>query len=151
MTGGRLRVDGEDDGGHPALSVVLGDLVDRRMRVDCLEILGFGRLQLRTERGVPVSGDLRVRVDVDRDEVVDLHGLISGMRGTAMPTVSLAAVLWVAGIGARVAFSLWVSHGGAPSIRSFSIAPHQRRPRMVDGIHPDGDHRGETTGEAASR
>jgi hypothetical protein len=37
---------------------------------------------------------------------------------------AVAAVLWVAGIGARVAFSLWVGHGGAPRIRSFSIAHH---------------------------
>ena len=37
---------------------------------------------------------------------------------------ALAAVLWVAGIGARVAFSLWVGHGGAATIRDFSIAHH---------------------------
>jgi len=37
---------------------------------------------------------------------------------------ALAAVLWVAGIGARVAFSLWTSHGGASTIRDFSVAHH---------------------------
>lgn len=37
---------------------------------------------------------------------------------------ALAAVLWVLGIGARVGFSLWVSSGGAPAIRDFSIAHH---------------------------
>src|SRR4051794_9484067 len=37
---------------------------------------------------------------------------------------AVAAVLWVVGIGARVGFSLWVGHGGAPTIRSFSIAHH---------------------------
>jgi hypothetical protein len=36
----------------------------------------------------------------------------------------LAASLWVLGIGGRVAFSLWVGHGGAPTIRNFSIAHH---------------------------
>ncbi len=36
----------------------------------------------------------------------------------------LAAVLWVAGIGARVSFSLWASHGGAPTIARFSAAHH---------------------------
>ena len=35
---------------------------------------------------------------------------------------ALAAVLWVAGIGARVGFSLWVSHGGAPAVARFSAA-----------------------------
>lgn len=35
---------------------------------------------------------------------------------------ALAAVLWVAGIGARVGFSLWVGHGGAATVRAFSIS-----------------------------
>jgi hypothetical protein len=33
-----------------------------------------------------------------------------------------AAALWVAGIGARMGFYLWVSHGGRPSVASFSSA-----------------------------
>lgn len=37
---------------------------------------------------------------------------------------AVAAFLWIAGIGARVAFSLWVGHGGAATIRDFSIAHH---------------------------
>ena len=36
----------------------------------------------------------------------------------------VAALLWVAGIGARVGFSLWIGHGGAPAMREFSIAHH---------------------------
>lgn len=35
-----------------------------------------------------------------------------------------AAVLWIAGIGARVAFQLWVTHGGQPSVASFSASHH---------------------------
>jgi len=35
---------------------------------------------------------------------------------------AVAAVLWVVGIGARVTFSLWVGHGGAATIRGFSLA-----------------------------
>lgn len=31
-----------------------------------------------------------------------------------------AAALWVLGIGARVGFSLWVEHGGAPTVAHFS-------------------------------
>jgi hypothetical protein len=34
----------------------------------------------------------------------------------------LAALLWVAGIGARVGFSLWVGHTGAATVRAFSLA-----------------------------
>src|SRR5579862_7180715 len=37
---------------------------------------------------------------------------------------AVAALLWVTGIGARVGFSLWVSHGGASTVRNFSSA-HQ--------------------------
>jgi len=37
---------------------------------------------------------------------------------------ALAALLWVAGIGARMAFSLWVGHGGASTIRDFSVTHH---------------------------
>ena len=36
----------------------------------------------------------------------------------------VAACLWVAGIGARVGFSLWVGHGGAATVRDFSITHH---------------------------
>jgi hypothetical protein len=35
---------------------------------------------------------------------------------------AVAAMLWVLGIGARIGFSLWVQHGGAPSVRTFSAA-----------------------------
>jgi hypothetical protein len=36
----------------------------------------------------------------------------------------LAAVLWLAGIGARVAFSLYATNGGGPAIEHFSAAHH---------------------------
>jgi hypothetical protein len=45
--------------------------------------------------------------------------------GTALAKAGfVAAVLWVAGIGARMAFALWSGHGGGPHIASFSAA-HQ--------------------------
>ena len=57
-----------------------------------------------------------------------LAGLATGVTRHGSTAIAkagaVAAVLWVAGIGARVAFSLWVSHGGAPTIRSFSVAHH---------------------------
>lgn len=37
---------------------------------------------------------------------------------------AIAAALWVAGIGARVGFSLWVAHGGQSSVASFSASHH---------------------------
>ena len=57
-----------------------------------------------------------------------LAGLATGVtrRGAAAVAKAgaVAAVLWVAGIGARVGFSLWVGHGGAATIRGFSVAHH---------------------------
>jgi hypothetical protein len=50
---------------------------------------------------------------------VTRHGATAVARAGA-----IAAFLWVAGIGARVAFSLWVGHGGAATVRDFSIAHH---------------------------
>ncbi|HZT66715.1 MAG TPA: hypothetical protein VFA11_13090 [Acidimicrobiales bacterium] len=48
----------------------------------------------------------------------DEHGSAVAKAGAA------AAVLWILGIGARIAFSLYAQHGGAPSIAHFSAAHH---------------------------
>ena len=57
-----------------------------------------------------------------------LAGLATGVTRHGSAAVAkagaAAAMLWVIGIGARVGFSLWVSHGGAPAIRDFSVAHH---------------------------
>jgi hypothetical protein len=37
---------------------------------------------------------------------------------------AVAAVLWVLGVGARVGFSLWVSHGGRQTVADFSALHH---------------------------
>lgn len=37
---------------------------------------------------------------------------------------ALAALLWVAGVGARMAFALYATHGGGPAIGRFSAAHH---------------------------
>jgi hypothetical protein len=34
----------------------------------------------------------------------------------------IAAALWIIGIGARIGFTLWSSHGGGPAIERFSVA-----------------------------
>lgn len=36
----------------------------------------------------------------------------------------LAAVLWIAGVGSRLAFGLYGTHGGGPAIGRFSVAQH---------------------------
>ena len=36
----------------------------------------------------------------------------------------VAAVLWVLGIGARMGFALWVSHGGQAAVARFSVLHH---------------------------
>ena len=43
--------------------------------------------------------------------------------GTVLAKAGLAAAaLWVVGVGARLAFALWSSHGGGPAIERFSVA-----------------------------
>ena len=36
----------------------------------------------------------------------------------------VAAVLWIVGIGARMGFALWVSHGGQAAVARFSVLHH---------------------------
>jgi hypothetical protein len=45
-------------------------------------------------------------------------------QGAVAKAGAVAGVLWVLGIGARMAFSLWVSHGGAPAVARFSVLHH---------------------------
>jgi hypothetical protein len=55
-----------------------------------------------------------------------LAGLVTTVRrdgpGAFAKAGASAAVLWVLGIGARVGFSLWVSHGGQPDVAHFSAS-----------------------------
>ncbi len=46
----------------------------------------------------------------------------------------IAAVLWILGIGARVAFSLYATHGGGPSIARFSAAHSLTMDAWVDAL-----------------
>jgi hypothetical protein len=55
-------------------------------------------------------------------------GLATSVRRDGSAAVAkaatVAAVLWMAGIGARLAFSVWVQNGGAAAVRQFSLAHH---------------------------
>ena len=68
------RVDGEDDGSHLPLAVVLRHLADRRpVPIDHAEVLVGRLLELRRQRAAP--GDARhldMGVHVDGDERVDI-------------------------------------------------------------------------------
>ncbi len=71
----RLPVDGEEDGGEPALAVVRGDVVHGRERLVALEVPRRRRPQLGRHRIVPVPGPLGVDVDVDRRDGGEIdHG-----------------------------------------------------------------------------
>jgi hypothetical protein len=83
-------------------------------------------------RAVPITGH-----DVLLDVTLGSAGLALGALcalatrlrhgpdGAALAKAGIvAAILWVAGIGARMGFVLWSDHGGAPHIASFSAA-HQ--------------------------
>ena len=80
---------------------------------------------------IPTAGD-----DVLLEAVLGLTGLCLGVAAGLATSVRrdgagafakaglVAAILWVLGIGARVAFSLWATHGGLPAIESFSVTHH---------------------------
>jgi hypothetical protein len=47
--------------------------------------------------------------------------------GSSIPMAkagAIAAVLWVVGVGTRLAFQLYATHGGGPAIERFSVAHH---------------------------
>ena len=82
-------------------------------------------------RGLPTAGN-----DTALEATLAAAGIALGaLAGVATSVIrrdaapfakagALAAVLWVAGIGARVGFSLWVSHGGQSSVARFSASHH---------------------------
>ena len=53
-----------------------------------------------------------------------LAGVLTSVRRVGSAAVAkaglVAGALWVAGVGARIAFSVWVQNGGAPVVREFS-------------------------------
>jgi hypothetical protein len=57
-----------------------------------------------------------------------LAGLATGIHrdgdGAIAKAGGVAALLWVIGIGARVGFSLWVTHGGQAIVSGFSASVH---------------------------
>ncbi len=82
--------------------------------------------------GIPTAGDNLVLV-VFGAAVGLMLGVGCGMatavfrdaRGDPFAKAGLvAAVLWVLGIGARLAFTLYASHGGQGAIERFSVAHH---------------------------
>lgn len=82
-------------------------------------------------RSVPTAGNdlvLETTLALTGATLGILAGLATSVRrdgpGAFAKAGAVAAVLWVLGIGARVAFSLWVTHGGAPSVARFSAAHH---------------------------
>jgi hypothetical protein len=92
--------------------------------------VSFGAVAAYYLRSVPTAGN-----DVMFDVVLAAIGATLGtlcalathMRrgadGVVLARAGVAAAaLWVIGIGARIGFALWSSHGGGPAIERFSIA-----------------------------
>ena len=70
----RLRVDGEDDCHHPPLAVVLGQLDGGRPGRLAAEVPHRRLTQVVGKRVLPCRRHLDVRVDVDRDGVLEGDG-----------------------------------------------------------------------------
>lgn len=81
--------------------------------------------------GLPVAGNDAV-LEVSLASVGAALGVLAGLAttvsrqgaGAFAKAGAVAALLWIAGIGARVGFSFWVSHGGQPSVATFSASHH---------------------------
>lgn len=101
-----LGVDREDDGGHLPLAVVRGGLLQGRFPLALdLEVGGGGVVQVVVQGGVALGGHLRMGVDVDRDESVEVHRgchHASGSFGAGMPTDWSSAPTEVGKASARV-------------------------------------------------
>jgi hypothetical protein len=79
-------------------------------------------------RGIPTTGnDLRLAVvgaatGAALGCLCGLHTLVYTDRGVPYARATgFAAALWVAGVGARLAFSLYAQHGGGSAIAHFSV------------------------------
>jgi hypothetical protein len=97
-----------------------------------LPVLLVGAAAAYYLRSVPTAGH-DVLLDVTLGSIGLVLGALCalatrvrrGTDGTALAKAGVvAAVLWVIGIGARMAFAFWSDHGGGPHIASFSVA-HQ--------------------------
>lgn len=81
--------------------------------------------------GIPTAGNdlvLVVGLALVGSLLGGLAGLATTIRAAADGAVAkagaMAAVLWVLGVGARMAFAWWVGHGGQPAVARFSAAHH---------------------------
>jgi hypothetical protein len=115
------------------LALVLFQIRGRRLSVRTLlfPVAVVGYVAFAYLHGVPTSGANLILVLAGAMIGLALGtgcGLATTVRrvdGTPIAKAGLlAATLWVAGIGARLAFSFYATHGGAESIGRFSVAHH---------------------------
>lgn len=117
-----------------------GRRLDRRGLLLPLILVGWAATQYL--HGIPTSGNDAVlvalgvgagltlgvasarltRLDVDNDGVPIARATIA------------AAALWVVGIGGRMGFSLYMQHGGAPTVMRFSQVHHLTGQGWVTGM-----------------
>ena len=117
-----------------------GRRLDRRGLLLPLVLVAWAASQYL--HGIPTTGN---------DSVLVATGIIAGLTlGTASARLTrldldaagipvaratlAAAALWVVGIGARIGFSLYMQHGGAPTVMRFSQAHHLTGQGWVTGM-----------------
>jgi hypothetical protein len=119
------------------INAILVLLVLRQMRENRLDLVSLvlpvllvGAAAAYYLHSVPTAGN-----DIPLDLTLAAAGAILGVAcalttrvrrgpdGVALSRAGVAAaILWVAGIGARMGFALYSSHGGGPAIARFSVA-----------------------------
>jgi hypothetical protein len=121
------------------INAILVLLVLRQIRENRLDLVSLalpvvlvGAAAAYYLHSVPTAGN-----DIALDLILASAGAILGVAcalttrmrrgadGVALARAGVvAAILWVVGIGARMGFALYSSHGGGPAIARFSIAHH---------------------------
>jgi hypothetical protein len=119
---------------------VRGRRLDRRALVLPLALVAWAAAQYL--HGIPTAGN-----DLALVAALAVAGLGLGTSSALLTSLEpgrdgipmaraglLAATLWVLGIGARMAFSLYAQHGGAGVIGRFSISHHLTPQAWVSGL-----------------
>jgi hypothetical protein len=112
--------------------LVLRQIRERRLDLASLvlPIVLVGAAAAYYLHSVPMAGN-DIALDLTLAAVGAILGLACalstrmrrGADGVALARAGVAAaILWVAGIGARMGFAVYSSHGGAPAIARFSIS-----------------------------
>jgi hypothetical protein len=113
------------------VAVVVFQLKERRFswHAMLLPLAGVGYAALSYLQAIPTAGNdlVLIALTVATGTVLGVAGGLTthvrpGADGTRFRASATSAGLWVLGTGARLAFVVWITHGGAGALGRFSVA-----------------------------